>query len=68
MLLFMTRTAMKDSVSKSATAIRFPEELHGRLREAAEERHYSINFMVVMAVEEFLDRLIPVDQLKLTRD
>ncbi len=65
---FMATTATKDSAGKSATAIRFPEELHERLRAAADERHYSINYMVVRAVEDFLDRLIPVDQLKLTRD
>jgi hypothetical protein len=45
-----------------------PEELHDRLRAAAEERDFSVNFMVVKAVEEFLDRLIPADQLRLTRD
>src|SRR5438874_1003002 len=65
---FMAITATKEAGGKSATAIRFPEELHERLRTAADERHYSINFMVVKAVEEFLDRLIPIDELKLTRD
>jgi predicted transcriptional regulator len=65
---FMASTVMKNGGSKSATAIRFSEELHDRLRTAADERHYSINFMVVKAVEEFLDRLIPVEQLRLTRD
>lgn len=65
---FMASTATKDPAGKSATAIRFPEELHERLRAAADERHYSINFMVVKAVEDFLERLIPADQLKLTRD
>lgn len=65
---FMASTTTKDPAGKSATAIRFPEELHERLRSAADERHYSINYMVVKAVEDFLERLIPVDQLKLTRD
>jgi predicted transcriptional regulator len=64
----MTRTATPGAGIKSATAIRFPEALHERLRAAADERHYSINFMVVKAVEDFLDRLIPADELKLTRD
>ena len=66
-MFFMVSTVTKTSAGKSATAIRFPEELHERLRTAADERHYSINFMVVKAVEDFLDRLIPVDELKLTR-
>ncbi len=64
----MARTATKGNSNRSATAIRFPEELHERLREAAEERDHSINFMVVKAVEEFLDRLIPAKELKLTRN
>ena len=64
---FMTPAMTKDN-AKSATAIRFPENLHERLRLAAEERHYSINYLVVRAVEDFLERLIPADELKLTRD
>jgi predicted transcriptional regulator len=53
---------------RTTTAVRLPEELHLRLRRAAEERDFSVNFMVVKALEEFLDRLIPADQLRLTRD
>lgn len=64
----MARASTKDSNGRSATAIRFPENVHERLRVAAEERNYSINFMVVKAVEDFLDRLIPANELKLTRD
>lgn len=52
----------------SATAIRFPVELHDQLRVAADDRHLSINYLVVKAVEDFLTRLIPADELKLTRD
>ena len=53
---------------RTSTAVRFPEELYERLRMAAQERDFSVNFMVVKAVEDFLDRLIPADQLRLTRD
>jgi predicted transcriptional regulator len=49
------------------TAIRLPEDLHRRLREAADDRDLSINYLVVKAVEEFLENLIPVDELRLTR-
>ena len=49
------------------TAVRLPEELHQRLREAAYERDLSINYLVVKAVEEFLDNLIPAEELRLTR-
>lgn len=53
---------------RTATAIRFPDDLHERLRIAAEERDFSINYLVVRAVDDFLGRLIPADELKLTRD
>jgi predicted HicB family RNase H-like nuclease len=51
----------------SATAIRFPPDLHAELKQAADERYLSINFLVVAAVREFLPRLIPADELRLTR-
>ena len=53
--------------ARTGTAIRFPAELHEQLRVAAEERDLSINFLVVKAVEDFLPRLIPADELTLTR-
>ena len=53
--------------ARTTTAIRFPEELHERLKQAAEERDLSINFLVVKAVEDFLDRLLPVEEFRLTR-
>ena len=56
------------SPDRSITAVRFPDELHARLRQAAQERHLSINYLVVTAVEDFMDRLNPADELKLTRD
>lgn len=61
-------TTPKKTADISATAIRFPTELHEQLRIAAEERHLSINYLVVTAVEDFISRLIPADELKLTRD
>jgi predicted HicB family RNase H-like nuclease len=51
----------------SATAIRFPPDLHAELKRAADERYLSINFLVVAAVREFLPRLIPADEFTLTR-
>ncbi|MEY2462143.1 MAG: hypothetical protein QOH64_281 [Acidimicrobiaceae bacterium] len=57
----------KNDKKRTSTAIRFPVELHSRLQQAADERGFSVNFMVVKAVEEFLGRLIPADELKLTR-
>lgn len=49
------------------TAVRLPAPIHERLKEAAEERDLSVNYLVVKAVEEFLDRLIPAEELRLTR-
>ena len=57
---------MKSKATVS-TAIRFPPELHEALRLAADERLLSINYLVVKAVEDFLPRLIPPDELRLTR-
>jgi hypothetical protein len=53
--------------SRTTTAIRFPEELHEQLRIAAEERDLSINYLVVKAVEDFLPRLVPSEEFRLTR-
>lgn len=50
------------------TAIRFPPDVLERLREEADVRGVSINWLVSRAIEEFLPRLVPVDELRLTRD
>jgi predicted HicB family RNase H-like nuclease len=55
------------SKQRTATAIRFPEQIHEQLRVSAEERGLSINYLVVKAVEDFLERLIPANELRLTR-
>jgi predicted DNA-binding protein len=50
------------------TAIRFPEELHERLRQAADSFGLPINFIVVKAMEEFLDQMIDPSELRLTKE
>jgi predicted DNA-binding protein len=52
---------------RSATAIRFPVEMHERLRDASEAHHLPVNYLVVKAVEEFLENLLPPAELRLTR-
>lgn len=52
---------------RTSTAVRFPPELHERLQAAANERDVSINWVVNKAVEEFLDMLIPVEEMVWTR-
>ena len=49
------------------TAIRMKPELHDALKAAAEEREVSINFLINRAVEDFLPRLIPVDEIRWTK-
>jgi predicted transcriptional regulator len=62
----MSRPRRHDS--RTATAVRFPPELLARLQQAAAERDLSANYLVNRAVEEFLDRLIPVDEIRWTRE
>jgi predicted DNA-binding protein len=52
---------------RMTTAIRFPEELHERLRVAAENFGLPINFIVVKAMEEFLDQMIDPSEFRLTK-
>lgn len=47
---------------------RLPEALHARLQAEAEDRDLSMNFLVTKAVEDFLERLIPASEFRLTRD
>lgn len=51
-----------------STGLRLPVTLHTRLTEAAAERQLTMNRLVRYAIEDYLDRLIPVAELKLTRD
>jgi hypothetical protein len=50
------------------TAVRVPKSLHERARAAAAERQVGVNLIVVRALEDYLDRLVPVDEVVLTRD
>jgi predicted HicB family RNase H-like nuclease len=53
--------------TRTTTAIRFPPDVHERLREAAADRDLSINFLVVKAVEDYLPRLLPAEEIRWTR-
>ena len=52
---------------RTLTTIRFTKDIHTRLLDAAEARDVSANFLVNTAVEQFLDQLIPVDEMQWTR-
>jgi hypothetical protein len=53
---------------RTSSAVRFPDDLYDRLVAAANERDVSVNFLVSKAVEQFLDRLIPANEMRWTRD
>ncbi len=54
--------------ARTATQIRFKPELHERLVKEAEERDLSINWLVCKAVEQFLDRLLPIEEIVWTKE
>jgi predicted HicB family RNase H-like nuclease len=58
---------MAERKQRTTTAIRFPEPLHEQLSEAAKERDLSMNFLVVKACQEFVERLLPPDEIRFTR-
>jgi predicted HicB family RNase H-like nuclease len=47
--------------------VRMPDEVHRRLEAAAAERYVSVDWLATKANEEVLDRLIPVDEIRLIR-
>jgi predicted HicB family RNase H-like nuclease len=49
------------------TALRLPKSLHAQLEQAATERDVSMNWLVLRALEDFLPRLIPVNEIQWTR-
>lgn len=63
----MTRP-LSEEEKRAAVQIRLPEELFERSKKAAEERSLSFNKFTVLAIEEFLDRLIPIEEFKWTRE
>lgn len=52
---------------RTSTCLRFDPALHARLAAASAEYGLSINYLVVKAVEDFLPRMIPAAELRLTR-
>lgn len=52
---------------KVSTGYSLPVDLHTELREAAKARGVSASYLVQKAVEDYLPRLIPVEELTLVR-
>lgn len=51
-----------------STALRLPRDLHARLTEAADERDISANWLMTKAIADYLDRLLPADEIVWTQD
>lgn len=52
---------------RTNTHLRIRPELLARLDDAARERVVGRNWLIVKLLEEGLDRLVPADELRLTR-
>ena len=48
--------------------LRLPVDLHDEFAAAAAERDLPFNWLAVRALREFLERLVPADEWRLTRD
>lgn len=48
--------------------VRLPALLHEQLREAAEERDVSMTWLITKAVQDLLEHLLPVEEIRWTRD
>lgn len=52
---------------RTTTALRIPPALHDRIKAAAGERGLSANRFMLLACEDFLDRLIPIEEFSYAR-
>lgn len=64
----MTDEAPEEDEALVSVTARMSPELAGRLKAAAAERLVGQNFLMIKALEDFLDRLIPVSEFRLTRE
>ena len=63
----MSRPRKADDPDLVSISTRIPRELHEQLRAEADARMLSINWIVLRAIEDFVPRLIPVEEFRLTR-
>lgn len=59
----MSPRPLKSNPDKVATNVRLDPEVHTRLRQECNARMVSIQMMIERAVIEFLDRLVPLDEM-----
>ena len=54
--------------AKVSLSLRLPSALRDQLVAAADERDVSVSWLAARALEDFLPRLIPVDEICWTKD
>ncbi len=52
---------------RTATAIRFPQDLHDELKAAAAAYGVPLNYLIVKVMREFLEDMVPPEELRFTR-
>lgn len=55
----------EDTIS---TALRLPKSLHELLTQTARDRGLTMNRLVIFALNDYIPRLLPIDEIKLTKD
>ena len=56
-----------DDKGRIHLTIRISPELHERVKQAADDRLVSTNLLLTKLIEDGMERLIPVDEIRLTR-
>lgn len=52
---------------RASVTVRLPAELHETLKEAAQDRGVSVTWLVNAAIKDYLERLLPADEIRWTR-
>ena len=52
---------------RTTTALRIPPDLHADVKAAASERGLSANRLMLAAIEDFMRRLIPIEEFSYVR-
>lgn len=58
---------MTDRHKTQGRLIRFPDDVDDKLVQAAQAHDLAVNWLVNKAVREFLERLLPPEEVKWTR-
>lgn len=56
-----------DRHAQRQTVVRLPDPVWEKLQQAAEDHSVSVNWLIVKGITEFLNHLIPAEEMKWTR-